>query len=364
MCNWKILENWKINTRFLLSSYIKLSFDSQYLLICPIRRYSRKSSEASVPFIPEQNHSNENQFRSVCNHDFHPRWRNLGTILGNVGLFDNRMATVALPHERSCTISTYKKINYSPDLISATSLWRQMEPIVRIWEIDSLKYIHRRFIISLATAEMQSLLSRFSCLSHGPVLLTLWGPQSFRLFSRHRWTLSPYRVNKFLFRICIGNMHVRSNSLKQDYEGNCLRAKIIIFPDNFIESGWFYVLELYFYSSGHNFRFWCFFLFYFFLFYLRPMLDSSYVNLAQGMWINDLKKLIQLLINDKFNFFHFFPKLSIFKLRFLESNNLNCWFWLDHAEILYFKRNAIESWNRSLLLLFHLNCLTRNDWMK
>lgn len=181
---------------------------------------------------------------------------------------------------------------------------------------------------------------------------------------RHRWTLSPYRVNKFLFRICIGNMHVRSNSLKQDYEGNCLRAKIIIFPDNFIESGWFYVLELYFYSSGHNFRFWCFFLFYFFLFYLRPMLDSSYVNLAQGMWINDLKKLIQLLINDKFNFFHFFPKLSIFKLRFLESNNLNCWFWLDHAEILYFKRNAIESWNRSLLLLFHLNCLTRNDWMK
>lgn len=38
--------------------------------------------------------------------------------------------------------------------------------------------------------------------------------------------LSPYRVNKFLFRIRIGNMHVfpRFDSLKRDYEG-CLRAK-------------------------------------------------------------------------------------------------------------------------------------------
>lgn len=84
---------------------------------------------------------------------------------------------------------------------------------------------------------------------------------------------------------------------------------------------------------------------------------TRYVN----QWFEEINTTV---INNKFNFFHFFPKLSIFKLRFLESNNLNCWFWLDHAEILYFKRNAIESWNRSLILLFHLNCLTRNDWMK
>lgn len=105
-----------------------------------------------------------------------------------------------------------------------------MEPIVRIWEIDSLKYIHRRFIISLVTAEMQSLLSRFSCLSHGLVLLTLWGPQSFRLFSRHQLDSVSLLIayNKFLFRIRIGNMHVSIVS-KQVYVQNNYS-----FLDNFI----------------------------------------------------------------------------------------------------------------------------------
>lgn len=126
-----------------------------------------------------------------------------------------------------------------------------MEPIVRIWEIDSLKYIHRRFIISLATAEMQSLLSRFSCLSHGLVLLTLWGLQSFRLFSRHQvdFSLSLYlslsRTTNFFF-VFVSKIYtffhvsiVWSKITKRSWKNN------YFFLDNFIELDWVCVLEIF-----------------------------------------------------------------------------------------------------------------------
>lgn len=126
-----------------------------------------------------------------------------------------------------------------------------MEPIVRIWEIDSLKYIHRRFIISLATAEMQSLLSRFSCLSHGLVLLTLWGPQSFRLFSRHQvdFSLSLYlflsRTTNFFF-VFVSKIYtffhvsiVWSKITKRTWKNN------YFFLDNFIELDRVCVLEIF-----------------------------------------------------------------------------------------------------------------------
>lgn len=126
-----------------------------------------------------------------------------------------------------------------------------MEPIVRIWEIDSLKYIHCRFIISLATAEMQSLLSRFSCLSHGLVLLTLWGLQSFRLFSRHQvdFVLSLYlslsRTTNFFF-VFVSKIYtffhvsiVWSKITKRSWKNN------YFFLDNFIELDRVCVLEIF-----------------------------------------------------------------------------------------------------------------------